>query len=556
MKNFWPLVFMQFHDKLDFSWTKSKKTFIQKVVFFALKFLLIGGGVFGLLALLNSLMIIYKSEVVNFYIVFFSLMFVLNIISITIGLTKSLYFADDNKVLVTLPVNSSALFFSKIIVYWFFQIKKDFDILIPVTLGVFLFGVSTNVINIGSLFYMFIILVINTIVLIFLGSLLSIPTLYLYKLMKDVPVVELIFVILLVTAFTVIAILLIHAIPENIDLINQWPMIRSGLNTWINNFKTYVYPLAFIVRLMSGELNGQLVYTINGQTLWMSAIFLGIAIILGAIVYLAIKPFYFTMMTKTNEFNKSLIDNPKQNKVHHKYITFANKEMKLSFRDFDVSASYIAIYIIVPILLYFINKIYGAINTSRLGNTMILAFSILLTILPFLASNSLIATLYSKEGRAAYIKKTKPIDPLWPLISKVLFNLIFSIPSIIACMVIMGLLVDVPVWGCVVIGISVLLIQYGHIFYSAGLDLMNPQNEVYATDGEQINNPNENKATVVGFIVAIIYAILAFVFIQEAYRVNGSIDMAFIRLLIIAIGFFASTILLFVLKVRAFYYEK
>ncbi len=547
---------MQFHDKLDFSWTKSKKTFIQKVVFFALKFLLIGGGVFGLLALLNSLMIIYKSEVVNFYIVFFSLMFVLNIISITIGLTKSLYFADDNKVLVTLPVNSSALFFSKIIVYWFFQIKKDFDILIPVTLGVFLFGVSTNVINIGSLFYMFIILVINTIVLIFLGSLLSIPTLYLYKLMKDVPVVELIFVILLVTAFTVIAILLIHAIPENIDLINQWPMIRSGLNTWINNFKTYVYPLAFIVRLMSGELNGQLVYTINGQTLWMSAIFLGIAIILGAIVYLAIKPFYFTMMTKTNEFNKSLIDNPKQNKVHHKYITFANKEMKLSFRDFDVSASYIAIYIIVPILLYFINKIYGAINTSRLGNTMILAFSILLTILPFLASNSLIATLYSKEGRAAYIKKTKPIDPLWPLISKVLFNLIFSIPSIIACMVIMGLLVDVPVWGCVVIGISVLLIQYGHIFYSAGLDLMNPQNEVYATDGEQINNPNENKATVVGFIVAIIYAILAFVFIQEAYRVNGSIDMAFIRLLIIAIGFFASTILLFVLKVRAFYYEK
>ena len=298
------------------------------------------------------------------------------------------------------------------------------------------------------------------------------------------------------------------------------------------------------------------VYTVVPQTLWMTAIMIGVGGILGLIVFLAIKPFYFSMMTKTGEFNKEIINNPKKNVKHRKYVTFANKEMKLSFRDFDISGSYLAIYILVPILLYFMNKVYGAIGTSQVGKMMVLAFSILLTILPYLASNSIIATLYSKEGRAAYIKKTKPIDPLWPLISKVLFNLILSVPSITVCMVIFGLMCGTPIWGCILLGIAFISLQYGHIFYSAGLDIMNPQNEVYATDGEQINNPNENKATVTGFITAFVYALIAYLLMQESVKTYGNTHMAVIKLLLIALVYFGAMFLLFYLKVRAFYYEK
>ena len=555
MKNFWPLVFMQLKDKLDLSWVKQKKSLIQKIVFAVIKFLLLGGIVFALLYILNFLMIIYKSEVINFYIIFFALMFVLSLFSITTGLMKSLYFADDNKMLVTLPVTSSQLFYSKLIVYLLFQIKKDIDILLPVTLGVFIFGISVGVVNIGSLFYMLIILVVNTILLVFLGSLLSIPALYIYKWMKNYPIVELILVFLGVIIFIVLAVLLIGLIPDNIDLINQWPSIRNNLNNGINAFKLYVYPIAFIVRCMSGELI-DFVYTVTFKTLWMSAILIGATLLLGVIVYLAIKPFYFNMMTKTNEFNKEVIDSPKMNKRHRKYVTFANKELKLSFRDFDISGSYIAIYVIVPILLYFMNKVYGAFATSQMGKTMIIAFSILLTVLPYLASNSLIATLYSKEGRAGYIKKTKPIDPLFPLVSKVLFNLILSVPYIIDCMVFFGIMCGTPIWGCILLGVAFISIQYGHIFYSAGLDIMNPQNEAYATDGEQINNPNENKATIVGFVTAFIYAGIAYLLMQESIRMYGNTHMAIYKLLLIALLYFGATFMLFFLKVRAFYYEK
>ena len=514
MKNFWPLVMMQFRDKLDMSWAKQKKTLIQKIVFFVLKFLLLGGGVFGLLYLLNFLLIVYKNEIINLYIVFFLLITVLNIISATVGLMKSLYFADDNKVLVTLPVGATQLFFSKILVYLFFQMKKDLDILVPITLGLFIFGVYGGVIHIGSLFFMLLVLIINTIIVVLLGSLFSIPALYVYKWMKNYPVLELILVLLVVAIFVVLAFLLISLIPDNIDLINQWPAIRAAINQNINAFKQFflVYPFTFVVSCMSGELVN-FVYTVVPQTLWMTAIMIGVGGILGLIVFLAIKPFYFSMMTKTGEFNKEIINNPKKNVKHRKYVTFANKEMKLSFRDFDISGSY-------------------------------------------LASNSIIATLYSKEGRAAYIKKTKPIDPLWPLISKVLFNLILSVPSITACMVIFGIMCGTPIWGCILLGIAFISLQYGHIFYSAGLDIMNPQNEVYATDGEQINNPNENKATVAGFITAFVYALIAYLLMQESVKTYGNTHMAVIKLLLIALVYFGAMFLLFYLKVRAFYYEK
>ena len=85
---------------------------------------------------------------------------------------------------------------------------------------------------------------------------------------------------------------------------------------------------------------------------------------------------------------------------------------------------------------------------------------------------------------------------------------------------------------------------------------MNPQNEVYATDGEQINNPNENKATVVGFVTAFVYALIAFLLMQESVRLYGNTHMAIYKLLLIALAYFGATFFLFFMKVRAFYYEK
>ena len=64
-------------------------------------------------------------------------------------------------------------------------------------------------------------------------------------------------------------------------------------------------------------------------------------------------------------------------------------------------------------------------DTRQLGDLLIYTFNILLICLPLLASNALVATYYSREGRAGYMKKTKPIYAAYPLFTKLFFNVIF-----------------------------------------------------------------------------------------------------------------------------------
>ena len=293
-----------------------------------------------------------------------------------------------------------------------------------------------------------------------------------------------------------------------------------------------------------------------GFTLLRAAIALGVILILGVLAFLLIRPFYFEMIYRSFEYDKNPPLVSKKNVKHQKYVTFANKEFKLSFRDCDISCSYIAIYIIVPILLFFMDKVISAISTSMRGDHIAIALNVLLTILPLLASNSIIATLYSKEGRTAYLNKSNPVSPFVPLISKLLFNLLFCIPSIVACSIIFANFSGLGVFLAILFSLSVLLIQYAHIFFSAAQDIMNPQNEAYATFGSDFNNPNESKATIAAFIASFVIAIAFYFMLTESMRMFGNYVSAFIRLFLISAALFAGFLFLFIMKIKAFYYDK
>ncbi len=85
---------------------------------------------------------------------------------------------------------------------------------------------------------------------------------------------------------------------------------------------------------------------------------------------------------------------------------------------------------------------------------------------------------------------------------------------------------------------------------------MNPQNEVYATTGNDFNNPNEAKATIAAFIASFAIAIVFYFMLTESYRLHGNYLSAFIRLFIIAAALFAGFLYLFIAKIKAFYFEK
>lgn len=561
MKRLLQLTLFQIKDKLDFSWVKSKKTLIQKIVFGVLKFVIVAAIVFALLFLLTFVGFISKYDaILPLFTFFLTLLFVLNLLSTTHSLMKSLYYSDDNKVLITLPVTSNQLFFSKLLVYLAFEIKKSFGILIPAVLGFLVFeAVGYKGVEVSP--WVFLWMIVPVLIFIFiqvlLAALLSIPYMYLYRLFKRYTILDLIIVGLLIIAGLALAIYLISLIPDDIDLNVQWPSMVNAFEGFIKGFDQYAYPINFFSRVFFGEVaSGGVHYLINGLTFIKTLVSFGVIALLAVLAFFLIRPFYFRMVYQTFEFDKNQQLMQKKNIKHKKYVTFANKEFKLSFRDFDISGSYLAIYIVVPILLFFMDRVFSAISTSLRGNNIAFTINILLTILPLLASNSTIATLYSKEGRTAYVTKTNPVNPFLPLVSKLLFNLLFCIPSIVVCAVIFANFSDLGFVISLLFSLAVLLIQYAHIFFCAAQDLMNPQNEVYATTGNDFNNPNEAKATIAAFIASFAIAIVFYFMLTESYRLHGNYLSAFIRLFIIAAALFAGFLYLFIAKIKAFYFEK
>ncbi len=560
-KSFISLTLLQIKDKMKFSIRKPNgkidvKTIIQKTVFFVLKFLLIGGAAGGLLFIINFLSIFTKTEYVNIFILFYTFLMILNLITNTYNLMKDLYYSDDNKVLVTMPVSSSQLFFSKIIVFVIQDLAKAFDILVPVTIGFSVVAVVVGQLTIPALFWCFIPMFSANLLLVVIAAFLSVPLLFIYKFLKSYPIAELIGLIVLVIVGVVLVILLIQQIPKDIDLINDWPKMRNDLQNAVNQFVQYIYPFAFVVRTMFGKQNTNLFFELNWTCFVDFAILVGILIILAVVAYFAIKPLYFDMMTKTFEFDKNVVGAAKKNVLRKRYITFTNKEFKLNFRDIEISGSYLVVYIATPLLLYFIDTVFSAITTRLEGDIMTYSFNLLLIILPYLASNSMIATMFSKEGRAAYMKKTKPISAFLPLTSKLFFNMLLSIPSIIGCAIVFGNFANIGWFPPIAIAISVLFVQYGHIFFSATRDIMNPQNEIYATNGEFTNNPNERTSTIVAFVMSFVLTGLTYFFLTESQTLHHSFTIGFIKLLIISAGIFASCLALYILYIKAYYYEK
>ena len=563
MKQLLRVSLLQLKDKIDFSWIKSKKTLIQTIVFGLIKFAVVVAIVFALLYLLTFVGFIYSKyqDILPLFTIFLTIVVLMNIASSTYNLMKSLYFADDNKVLITLPITPNKLFISKIFVYFVFELKKSINILIPGILGFLIFE-SIAYKGTEVTFWVFIWMLVPVFLLVLLqvlvASILSIPFLYIYRFFKKYPIMDLITVVIVLGLGLWGVISLINVIPPDIDLNVDWPRFVSAFEDFILAFDKYAYPINMYARVFFGEVaqTGKIHYVLRAMTFVKTLISLGAAAVLAILTFLLIKPFYFTMMNKTFEFDKNQNLVQRRNIRHKKYVTYANKEFKLSFRDFDISGSYIAVYIIVPLLLFFMDRVFSAISTSLKGDNIAFAVNLLLTILPLLASNSTIATLYSKEGRTAYITKTNPVNPLLPLVSKLLFNLLFSIPSIVGCAIIFSNFSDLGAGIAILFALSVLLLQYAHIFYSAAQDIMNPQNEAYATTGSDFNNPNETRVTIVAFVASFIIALLFYFMLTESHNMHDDYLSAFIRLFILSSALFGGFLYLFIMKIKAFYYEK
>lgn len=138
------LIKMQLKEQLNFQRFELKDTNWFKIAVSALvavaKFVLVIAlcGAFLTVAKLLSLFSLTNTVPSTVISLVFTLMMLASIVSCTIGLTKSLYFARDNAVLLTLPCKPIQVYLSKLIIFFIFELLRNLSFVVPLFIAYFI----------------------------------------------------------------------------------------------------------------------------------------------------------------------------------------------------------------------------------------------------------------------------------------------------------------------------------------------------------------------------------------------------------------------------------
>ena len=300
-----------------------------------------------------------------------------------------------------------------------------------------------------------------------------------------------------------------------------------------------------------------------GETALGFASILGTTVLLFALGFVTVLPLFYKMASSPFEYLKKSVK-PKKNRVVSSKLTTAITELVASIKNSSRLFSNVGVMISVPILIYLLNKIFFAMNTSAMGNNLVIMFNVLIILLVVLNNNASAASIYSRDGRSAYLIKTQPTDPAILLFSKLIPDAIFSIISLVATFVILVISAKLGVLNSLILMLGITCIYFAHLMYCAELDIMNPQYEIYATVGASDNNPNETNATLSAFLVSFLTAgIVMLLLLDGTFAVDTititdklSIDMVFVKLFLVALALAIYRTYMYFSKIKLYYKER
>ena len=109
------------------------------------------------------------------------------------------------------------------------------------------------------------------------------------------------------------------------------------------------------------------------------------------------------------------------------------------------------------------------------------------------------------------------------------------------------MITDLPVTEVFFLLIVFVLINTGHLLWSAQFDLLNPRLNDVALKGSAYNNPNVGKSILAGLLTAVGFCAFAIFFLLDNY-LGG-----WIKLLIAAAVFFVLRLLLFMANLKVYF---
>ncbi len=539
---------MQLRNVTDLSFFNGFRKTIFKAIFYVFKFALVTFLFYALFLVFSIIKAFGQSSKIpdTVLALIFTVTEILAIISSTASLTSSLYTSKDNKVLLTLPVDTSLVFFSKIILFFIYEVIKNFNFTLPLFLSYGLFN--------GAVWFYYLWIIIGFIIIslipVALGAVLSVFWLYISNFISKYKGIKASLIIATGLIITQILFSIVSLIPENINILAQWNnltqnVIAPFLNKFVAIFKPFYYLTLMIVggtlAISSSPITKTTLIYFFGFVLFIAVCFL--------ICFLLVKPLFFKMTAKQFEYEKSETTK-KKNVVHSKFFSPFFEEFLQNVK----SAKYLAfvlVQIILPAMLIFLlNKLYSAMQTSFNGQFMTKAFNMLVLLLSTLSFNNEYATVLSRQGAIRNFNKTRPISPITLTVSKITARIVISVLSAFLGAYLYYFASKVTVVEFICVFLTCSFLSVAHLFWCTELDVMNPKTEEFLTTTKSVDNANEKNATLYSLLISVIFAFLLY------FLAKTSAITVFYKLLALAIGFFILRSYLFFIRVKLFYKEK
>ena len=544
-----PLFMMQYKNKVDFSFLKSKKKTLFKTVYTLLMFIAITAIIYLAFSLIVSFGLFSFLKILNYrvFLVVMTVLIIITFISCLVNVTQTLYFSKDNPVLLTMPVTSNQLFNSKLAVVFVYELTKNISYIWPFLIA---YGI---VMNLGVPYFLWTLfaVVLLTLLLVVVCALLSIPAMWFAILFKKHRTLDIILSVLGLGLLVFGVIKGISLIPADIDLVRDWGQIYWNIQDFLANFASIFAGFDFLLQFMTGMSYATYSFNLGTHEIAMTfLVLLAVVIVCLGFTYLIVRKLFLRMASNPFEYRKKAIKKTRQNKKHFAFVSSAKKEDKKIWRTPSILYGTIAIAILTPIAVFFENQIIAAMDTRILGKYMLIAFNLLIMLLLTLSSNISLASIYSKEGNSAYLNKINPTKYYIPLTGKLVFYAFLMIVSLIASCVVVAIYANMDVGSTIMLTLAVVFVYLAHLCWSVELDIMNPQNEQYQTSGEHPKNPNEAKSTILAFVTAILFALITYTFLGER------LSVVFIKLLIIGFVYLAVRAYLLFTRISIYYKEK
>lgn len=554
----WTLTKMQLKEKLDFSYTRSFKKTLFHTIFFAIEFVAVTAICFLLFYAANLLKVFdvntgrIPSDVL---MTVFTVMMALSVLFTTVGLVKSLYLSKDNYVLLTFPTTPSMVFLSKLLVYYVYELRKNFLFLVPFfcAYGLFL-GYPVYYYPWVLVFFLLI-----AAVPVLLSALLSMPALFAYMFLKKVKALQYALTALLFAGVIALVVYFTLQIPDEINFLKTG-IPRQAISELTGDLAKALPPFTWLTRLLIGEpyasyTNPNGIHTTRPQlfvlsTLPTAAGLIAAIILLVALCFLLSKPLFYKMASKPFEFAKRTKLEPKENNKTPVFLSAIKKEWLIMLRDNSFLSLTAQLVVIMPLALLFLNGLYAAMAKDSIGVQMTVAFNLLIVLLFCLSANIRLAGAYSKDGFSSYLNKVQPSTYGALLFAKLTVNMVVGLVGIILSTIVYSFYHQPGTVNLILFAITAYAFFVAHLFWCGELDIMNPQYMQYATFSEQSNNPNENKATLLTFLVSFLVTFVAFLLALE------NMTAAWIKMSVFSILFAAFRIFVYFVKIKVYYKEK